>query len=466
MDYRGKRITVMGLGTRGGGAGVVRYLVAQGALVTVTDLRSGDQLSAPLDALAGLPIRYVLGAHDPAEFSPVNADMIVRNPAVPRQAPMLKVARAAGLPIQMEMSLFLSDCPAPVIGITGTKGKTSTASICAEMLRQLDAATILAGNMGVSAVGELHRITPETPVVVEISNWQLEGTAEHRLSPAIAVLTNISEDHLNTYRNFAEYAAIKRSIGHHLKPGDWLVVNMDDPEARLGASETAGQVAGFGVGRRDAVGGWVETGALHLHHDTHVWQIPWPENPAVALPVQRLNAAAAAVAALLRGATPGQIARGMESFRGVPHRMEHVGTVAGVVFVNDTAATAPAAAIASLTGYLDRTVHLIAGGADKGLNTMPLAKAICDRAASLVLLDGNATAALAAQLRECGVEPVAIVSSMAEAVAVAVSRAVAGDIVLLAPGCASFGLFLDEFDRGEQFRSEVHRLVQREMNNA
>src|SRR5262245_11072209 len=194
--FEGKRVTVMGLGTRGGGVGVARFLAEHGAIVTVTDGKSADELAQPMSELAGLPIRYVLGGHAEYDFTPAGADIVVRNPGVRRTSPWLRVAREAGVPIEMEMSLLVRLCPAPIIGITGTKGKTTTATLCAAMLAAWDDRTVLAGNMGVSALAQLDRIAPETPVVIEVSNWQLEALDEHRLSPHIAVLTNISEDHL------------------------------------------------------------------------------------------------------------------------------------------------------------------------------------------------------------------------------------------------------------------------------
>src|SRR5215203_1087114 len=228
--YSGVRATVMGLGTRAGGVGVARYLAEHGAAVTVTDLRSAELLGPSVAELEGLPIRFVLGRHDERDFLPSGTDMIVRNPGVPRRAPLLVAARAAGVPIEMEMSLFFRACPAPLIGVTGTKGKTSTSAICATILRAWDPTTVLAGNMGVTALGQLDSTTPVTPVVVELSSWQLESLIEHRLAPHIAVLTNISEDHLDHYDGFADYADTKRGIALHQSQADVLIVNADDPE--------------------------------------------------------------------------------------------------------------------------------------------------------------------------------------------------------------------------------------------
>src|SRR5919205_422999 len=183
MDLRGKRALVMGLGVHGGGLGVARFLVGQGADVTVTDLRSSAQLLPSLD---GLPIRFVLGRHDETDFR--NADLVVRNPGVPRESPYLQAARAAGAAIEMEMTLFFRLCPGPILGITGTKGKTTTTLLTGAMLRQQHPDTVVAGNLGVSALAQLPKIGPQTPVVLELSSFVLEGLGEARLSPQYACI--------------------------------------------------------------------------------------------------------------------------------------------------------------------------------------------------------------------------------------------------------------------------------------
>lgn len=456
--FLGKRVTVMGLGTRGGGLGVAKYLAGIGAIVTVTDMRAESDLEEPVAELAGLPISFTLGGHDERDFTRERADIVVRNPGVRRNSPYLQVARESGVDIEMEMSIFLRACPAPVIGITGTKGKTTTATLCAEMLRQWDPRTVLAGNMGVSAVAELSRITQDTPVVLELSSWQLEALDEHRLSPAIAVLTNISEDHLDAYDGFADYAETKRSIARHQRPGDTFVTNGDDQEAAVGLDALPGRIVRFGVGDRPASGIWVEADALIWRHEHDVMELPVPDRLPFLGDHQRLNAAAASAAALLRGAPQESVVAGLASFGGVTNRMEVIAEIDGVTFINDTAATAPAAAIANLNGLRGRRIHLIAGGHDKQTDLNALAAAIVDIAATIHLLDGTATSTLRTHIEGQGRYASGIYRSMAEVVGAASGAAVAGDVVLLSPGCASFGLFRDEFDRGNQFRAAVAAL--------
>jgi UDP-N-acetylmuramoylalanine--D-glutamate ligase len=456
---QGQRVTVMGLGTRAGGVGVARYLADAGAMVTVTDLRSEMDLQASIDDLAGLPIRFVLGHHDDVDFTREGADIVVRNPGVRRNSRYLQLARESGVRVEMEMSLFLDGCAAPVIGVTGTKGKTTTSTLCAVLLRTWDDRTVLAGNMGISAVTELSRIDESTPVVLELSSWQLEALDEHELAPAIAILTNISPDHLDAYDGFDDYANVKRSIANHQQVSDHLVVNADDPEAWRAAGETRAQVVPFGCGDRGSNGMWVDGNELiwRWHGQRSRFAVP-DRVPYLGLH-QRLNAAAAAAAALLRGAPPESVQIGLDRFAGVLNRMEIIAERDGVTYINDSAATAPAAAIANLTGLDGRRVHLITGGHDKQTDLSELATTIAARATTVHLLKGKATDILIPLLnvhgRATGDQHESMITVVAEASAVAEP----GDVVLLSPGVASFGLFRDEFDRGQQFRDAVAELT-------
>jgi len=457
LDLRGKRVLVMGLGTRSGGLGVTRWLVAQGAEVTVTDLRPADALRPSVDALADLPVRLVLGEHRREDFE--QAEIVVRNPAVPVDSPWLALARAAGARVEMEMSLFFRACPAPIIGVTGTKGKTTTATLCAEILKSWRPDTVLAGNLGRSALEVLPTIAPETPVVLELSSWQLEGLAEHAMSPHIAVLTMISEDHLDRYPSMEAYIEAKCHIARFQAPGDWFVVNREEPRAWSCRRAGAGTVVPFGPDTGDSSGAF-------LVNDRLVWRFAGQEHEIcrrdeLPLPGDHVvpNALAAIAAACLRGAGPEHAREGLLRAQPVPHRLEHVATVSGVDFVNDSAATAPAAVLAALATYRQRPVVLIAGGADKGVDLRSLAQEIAAQARAVVLLAGTATPAFHDALRAAGASVYGPCGSMDEAVEIAARLACPGDVVLLSPGCASFGLFRDEFHRGESFREAVRRLA-------
>lgn len=454
----------MGLGVHGGGLGVARFLVEQGARVTVTDLRSPEQLRASLDALAGLPIRYVLGAHDEADFR--SADLVIRNPAVPRESPYLQIARAAGAAIEMEMTLFFRLCPGPILGITGTKGKTTTTLLTGAMLRQERPGTVVAGNLRVSALEALPRIDAATPVVLELSSWQLEGLGEARLSPRYACVTNLSPDHLNRYSGMAAYAEAKRHILRWQRPGDVAILNRDDAEVAGWAGATPGHVGWFGA----RAPGWPAPGARAAAYDERgVWR---PDGALIcgadeiALPGRHniANVAAAAALAGSFGVSDAAIRAAVRSFRGVEHRLELVRTLDGVRYVNDTTATSPAAAIAALHSF-DAPIILIAGGADKDLPFADLAREAVAHARAIVLLAGTATPALERALREAAPRDagpsLGPFDSFEPAIRAARDLADAGDVVLLAPGCASFGMFANEFQRGDEFRRIVNELSRR-----
>ena len=455
----GKRATVMGLGRHGGGAGVARYLAEAGAIVTVTDAAPPERLTEAVAGLADLPIRFVLGGHDEADFQPGGADLVVRNPGVPRRAPLLELARRHGVPVEMEMTLFFRACPAPIIGVTGTKGKTTVSTLTAALLHAWDPATVLAGNMGISALAQLPQVTPATPVVIELSSWQLEGLLEHRLAPAIAVLTLIAEDHLNTYDGFADYAAIKRSITRWQTPEQTLIVNADNPEAWRAADETRARVIPYGHSVLAGDGAWLEGQAAVVRLAGAEMRLPLPTSPALAGAHNRLNALAAATAARVRGADARAISAGLAAFSGIRDRMERVAEIDGVLYINDTTATAPVAAAAGLGALAGRRVHLLAGGADKKIDPAPLIEAVSEHQPRVYLFQGTATPEIAGRLAARGVTPAGTFESMAGAVLAATRAAMPGDIVLLSPGCASFGLFRDEFDRGEQFRQAVRALA-------
>ncbi|HZG68089.1 MAG TPA: Mur ligase family protein, partial [Herpetosiphonaceae bacterium] len=229
----------MGLGVNGGGVGMARFLIEQGAEVTVTDLREAHVLAPSLQELEGLPVRYVLGRHDDADFRA--ADLVIRNPAVPRESRYLAIAREHGARVEMEMTLFFRLCRAPILGITGTRGKTTTTLLTGALLREQFPDTVVAGNLRISAVEQLPKIDPETPVVLELSSWQLEGLGEAGLSPQYACVTNLSPDHLDRYRSMADYGAAKQQIFLHqnAERGDVVVLNADDPIVRGWAAATA-----------------------------------------------------------------------------------------------------------------------------------------------------------------------------------------------------------------------------------
>ena len=477
LDLRDKKVLVMGLGLHGGGLGVTRFLLRQGALVTVTDLRRPEDLTPSLQALEGEPVRYVLAQHRMADFA--QADIVVRNPDVPLESPYLEEARRHGVPIEMEMTLFFALCPGPILGVTGTKGKSTTTALLGQILRQRHPRTVVAGNIRVSALEALPQIGPDTPVVLELSSWQLQGLGERGLSPHVAVVTNLHPDHMNRYPSWESYVEDKRLIYRSQRPEDLLILNADNPTVRSFAQVAAARVAWFGAGLRqhgqalragDGIVLPLTTGAALIAGEDIAWvdasgrTVPVCPLSQIALPGQhnRANVLAATAAAYLYGVPPEQIAAGIASFGGLADRLEVIRTLDGVTYVNDTTSTSPASTVAALLA-LSGPIILIAGGADKGLDYDEMAAAVAARVQAVLLLDGSATDKLAAALERegAGQRIVGRFTDMPAAVQKAWQIARPGDKVLLSPGCASFGMFRHEFDRGERFREAVGALLGR-----
>ena len=416
----------MGLGVQSGGLGVAAFMRDHGADLVVTDLRSEDQLASSVAALGSAGVRYVLGGHDLDDFR--HAEIVVRNPAVRENSPYLRAARDAGAHIEMEFTLFLRWCrQARVIGVTGTRGKTTTATALHAMLVAGREQAVLAGNMRVSALAQLHEIEPGSTVVLELSSAQLEGLAGTGLRTRGAIVTNLMADHLDRYADMQAYAEAKLSLVANQRARDWAVIPAGGGWADWFAARAGGTVLRPDL--EDAPPGWLKTSLSGRHNHA--------------------NLALAAAAARQAGVDDEAIERAVRGFGGVPARQELVGTIDGVRAYNDTTATTPEAALAALATIVGPWV-LIAGGSDKRLDFAPLAKRLgaTDGLRGVVLLPGSGTDRLRPLLEGCRIEAAA---DMAEAVDQALAMAQRDDAVLLSPACASFGLFSNEFDRGDQF---------------
>ena len=464
--FRGRKITVMGLGLNQGGLGIAKWLLRHGARLTITDLKSREQLAPSIEALAEVkgahPVRYVLGRHRAEDFR--RADMIIQNPGVPRDSEYLAVARKAGVPIESDISIFFRLCPHPIVGVSGTKGKTSVTALLGAMLERSFGEAVVAGNIRRSPLDRLDalmRSKRPVPVVLELSSWQLESLKAAEMSPAIAVLTNVLPDHLNRYDGMADYAAAKELIYAWQLPMGVAVVPYDNPWTRKMGARVRGERF------------WASMRPLPQEQNGLFWRGPKAvvrsqgiETVLFAAKDVRLpgahnlwNALLAGGAAYLRGADPKAIRSALRAFKGVPHRLERVRVLRGVTYWNDTAATTPEASVAAMeTIFARRKGMLIAGGADKELVFGAWAKAVKRYAKKIVLFKGSATPKMRAALARAGVKLEDDAQTMREAVARAAAAAKRGEAVLLSPGCASFGIFVNEFDRGDQFRSEAERL--------
>jgi len=413
--FKDKKVVVMGLGLLGGGVGVAKFFAKQGAKLLVTDLRTREELKPSLKKLKGLPIRFVLGKHRKEDF--IKADLIIKNPAVSQNSLYLKIAKKHKIPIKTDIDIFFDLCPAPIIGITGTKGKSTTATLIYLFLKTKYPNTILAGNIGISPLQVLEKITRNTKVVLELSSFELEDLKK---SPAIAVITTLFPDHLNRYKSFNDYIEAKKPIFKYQKKNDILILNADNPKTKELSSSAKSKVYFFS---------------------------------------DNSKAAAALKVAKLLSVSDSQIKKVLSGFKGLANRQEFIAGKRGVKYFNDTTATTPQSVILAIRDFKRKFpkshLILIAGGQDKELSYKELAREIKERVDCLVLLLGSASDKIKKELSSFSF---VLAGSMKEAVKKAESLAQNGDIVLLSPGAASFNLFKNEFDRGKQFVHAVKKL--------
>ena len=458
MEYAeltGRHVLVMGLGAHGGGEATARYCAEHGARVTVTDLRDRETLREGVDRLAGLDIEFVMSEHRESDFR--NADIVIKNPAVPRTSRYLNLATR----IETDISLFFERHSGPVLGVTGSKGKSTTASALHHIVSRHLLGARLGGNITVSPLSFVDELEPADPVVLELSSFQLGDLLLTRSGQAgdlprlnVAIVTNLLPDHQNYYTSMDDYARDKAIIHANQRPDDWVILPADDPLGRYppphpdhvvwvdpSGPAIRGHSAGFSGGE----------GYLWLRdHDPEKLL---PDGLAVPGEHQRTNLLMAAVGAYLAGVPAGIIRQAATTFTGVPHRLEVVAKANDVVFVNDSAATIAEATLAAVRSFAS-PVHLIAGGSDKGV-PLELFAEIATHCDSIHLLEGTATDRIASVLSESDIRYTGPHSTLEEAV----DAARQPGVVLLSPGCASFGMFRNEFDRGDQFRAIARKLT-------
>ena len=468
QDLKGKKITVIGLGLHGGGTSTVKFLAQAGAQVLVTDIKKKEELAPSLKKLKKLKnIKYVLGQHRPEDF--VAVDMVIKSPAVSPKSPYLKIARKHKIPIETDISLFLRLVKAKIIGITGTKGKSTTAWLLSRFLKSRFP-TILAGNIGTSPLKEFSQISSKTKVVLELSSWQLQDIAFLKKSPQVAVITNIYQDHLDKHKSLQEYLDSKKVIFQFQKPGDILVLNYDNELCRKLAGEAPSKV--YFVSHKQnlteilAQESRFQVG-VYLKNDDFYYDLkekPMAKREHLLLPGEHNleNALLAMAVARLEGVSPNSIRKTLRKIPTLPGRLQFLRKVQGVKYYNDTCATTPEATIAALKTLgnpENPNIILIAGGSDKKLLFKDLAQEINHQVKALVLLKGEATDKIKEELNLINYPgKQEEVSDIKEAVKKAQGLAQVGDIILLSPAAASFNLFQNEFDRGEQFEKAVQEL--------
>ena len=443
----------MGLGLHGGGLEVCRYLSRLGARVTATDLRSKEQLAPSLEKLKDYPIRYVLGEHRMEDFT--DADVVIKNPAVPSDSPYLRGAKR----VETDISLFLQFSGNPVIACTGSKGKSTTVTALHHILKGKYPDCRLGGNITVSPLSFIDELNGDEPVVLELSSWQLaDMRGRDLLKPEISLITNIMHDHQNRYDSLEDYVLDKEEIFLHQTEDQTALFPLNERGLRW-AEKTKARVRFFSLDDEGADDGRLD---FRLSGDRGLARLGegevdiLPEKLSVPGRHYRGNMLLAGAAAILYGLSSDTIRERLDSFEGVPHRMERVGDWRGRTFINDTAATIPDAMTAALKSF-EKPPLLICGGTDKELDMSPL-KEISGRAKEVFLLSGSATDKMLPYLKKSGFPVRGPFDSLEEAFLSALKASEEGDTVILSPGATSFGMFLNEFDRGDQFRALVKAL--------
>lgn len=437
MDFKGKKVLIMGLGTIGKGLKDALFFYNLGARVTVTDLKTENELGASINELKKYnDIILHLGTHIESDF--IENEVIVRNPDVKYDSPFLEIAKNHGNRVIMDESFACTLIDSTIIGITGTRGKTTTTTLVYEILKRAGRDVYISGNIrGTATLPLLDKLTKESYLVLELSSWQLQGFADEKISPNYSIITNIYEDHLNRGGTMDDYVSDKKNIYKFQNKSDFLFLNSDkhDKYHKEFESEAKSKIIYFS--KNDVVD--YKTNLLGSHNLE--------------------NIAAAQALCLQLGIDEGIIKSVIADFAPVEFRLEKIREINGIVFVNDAASTAPIAGIRALESFSDK-ILLICGGATKGLPIDDFAKAICAHAKYIALLSGTETENLKNKIKEFGGDNlmVGVFDDFEKAIKTIYMKAKKGDVILLSPGCASFGMFKNEFDRGEQFNKIVRGL--------
>jgi UDP-N-acetylmuramoylalanine--D-glutamate ligase len=433
--FKGKKVLIMGLGLHGGGVEAARFFYKQGAEVLVTDLKPEEKLKESLEALKNLKIKYTLGRHEEEDFK--WADLIIKNPDVPSSSPYLEIAKKNNIAIETDITLFFKLSGAYIIGVTGTKGKSTTSSLIYNIIKQKFKRVFLAGNIGVSPLKLLAKVRKGDKVVLELSSFELEDLKQ---SPNIAVITNIMQDHLNRYKDMTDYVEAKKIIFKYQTKNDNLVLNEDDFIVRQMGAKAIAKV------------NLVSAKKLPKDIDIKKFKLFGDHNLS--------NLALAIRVAEILNIDKKTIEKGIVGFEGVPSRQEFIREFNGVKYFNDTTATMPDAVVVAIKTFLenfrDSRLILICGGQNKGLEYNELSEVIKHKNVTLIMLPGTASEKIMEHLG--GYSDINPVSSMQEAVLRAKELAKPKDVVVLSPGAASFNLFKNEFDRGRQFVEAVKNL--------
>lgn len=456
QELKEQRVVILGLARQG--TSLARYLAELGADVTVSDVRQEEALADAIQELEGLPIRYALGGHPPNLLD--GADLLCLSGGVPLDIPIVEEARKRDLPVSNDAQIFLERCPAPVIGITGSAGKTTTTAMTGEMCRAAGFRTWVGGNIGNPLIDDLDEIRPTDKVVMELSSFQLELM---RNSPHIAAVLNITPNHLDRHEDMEAYIAAKRNIIAHQTEEDFALLGYDDANARSLALETPAQLLWFSGGAEVEKGAFKTNGELTLRLNGCDGTICEADEIELLGKHNILNVLASSVLAGVAGVPLEAIREVATTFEGVEHRLELVREWKGARWYDDSIATAPERSIAALRSF-DAPVVLLAGGRDKDLPWGPFTDEAIHNVRTLITF-GEAGPMIARVVRErlaeedeTSLTDIVEVDTLEQAVEAAAGIVESGDVVLLSPGGTSFDAFQDFAERGDRFKEFVRAL--------
>ncbi|MFN7685666.1 MAG: UDP-N-acetylmuramoyl-L-alanine--D-glutamate ligase [Oligoflexia bacterium] len=457
--YKGKRVLVVGFGKTG--VAVARYMCKQGAKVTVTDMKQKTELADSVNACADLKIEYELGRHNGKTFS--TSELIVVSPGVPLNIKPLDEARAAAVPITSEVEVAAGTCKEPLICVTGTNGKTTTTTLIGEMFKSDQRPVYVGGNIGTPLLDYANEGARVDAVVAELSSFQLELT--EKLVPAVAVFTNIEEDHLDRYGTMDLYVQAKRRLLTLCDRNSFVVLNYDNANVARFASEAQGKLIWFTKQNPMKIGGEFAENFRGCYYDSAsrriVAKITGKEESYDVSAFKlfgehnKENLMAAICAARAQGVSPAAIQSVIQNFKGVPHRLEFVRKKDGVYFINDSKGTNVMSVQRSLAAFGKNPIILIAGGKDKNMEFAPLVPLVKERCKILILL-GEAKEKMNRSIGDCA--ETFLVGTFEEAVLLAYQKSRSGDIILLSPGCSSYDMFRNYEERGDYFKKLVSQL--------
>jgi UDP-N-acetylmuramoylalanine--D-glutamate ligase len=457
--YKGKRVLIVGFGLSG--VSVAKYMAKQGAKIIVTDTKQKSELADAVNACADLKIEWELGKHNTKTFE--TAELIVVSPGVPPSLEGLIEARKKAIPIISEVELAASALKEPLIAITGTNGKTTVTTLIGEMFKADDKVAYVGGNIGKPLLDHVTDGGVASFVVAELSSFQLDIT--EKLTPALAVFTNLEQDHLDRYGEMSAYVSSKKRLLKFCDRNSFVVLNYDDPTVAQFAEENVGKLLWFTKKNPLSVGGAFAENFTGCYYNQPAKQVIARLNGKEEVydlaqfrlfgEHNRENLMSAICAARSMGVSPKAIQQVINTFRGVAHRLEFVRKKDGVFFFNDSKGTNVMSVKRSLEAFSQNPVILIAGGKDKNMDFAPLVDPVRDKCKILILV-GEAKEKINRAIGDFA--ETYLVGTFEEAVLLAYQKSRSGDIILLSPGCSSYDMFRNYEERGDYFKKLVSQL--------